>query len=381
MRVGFDARWYNQSGVGSYIAGLVPALVRAGCELVVYVDPSNPVPRLDKLSLQSVPVSSGRYSPLATLEFRRLEKRDKLDLFHCPFYAAPLLNCPLVVTIHDLIPFLFPIYFWTKQKMVNAGYRVMAKRAAHFIADSHRTATDILTILGVEKDRISTVHLAADREIFHRCGRANDEECLLRRFGITKPFVVVASARNWRTKNLETALKALEIARKESAITFQAVMYGSTKGSEQFAGILGGKLNLLNLGYLDAKDLAVLFRHANAFVMPSLYEGFGLPLVEAMSCGCPVITSDRGSLPEIAGAGAQCFDAFDIRGMANALSALLRSPEELQQQRSNALRRAADFSWDKAALETISVYHHVNRFNQPRKLDSHPERYFPGCVL
>jgi len=77
-----------------------------------------------------------------------------------------------------------------------------------------------------------------------------------------------------------------------------------------------------------------------------------------------VITSDRGSLPEIAGAGAQCFDAFDVKGMAKALSALLRSPEELQQKRSNALRRAADFSWDKAALETISVYHHVNQSNR-----------------
>ena len=89
MRVGFDARWYNHSGVGSYIAGLLPALVRAGCELVVYADPHNPVPGLDGLSLQIVPVSSRKYSPLATLEFRRLEKRDKLDLFHCPFSMRP----------------------------------------------------------------------------------------------------------------------------------------------------------------------------------------------------------------------------------------------------------------------------------------------------
>ena len=119
-------------------------------------------------------------------------------------------------------------------------------------------------------------------------------------------------------------------------------------------------------GFVDAKELAALFRHAHAFVMPSLYEGFGLPLVEAMSCGCPVITSDRGSLPEIAGDGAQCFDPFDIKGMAQALCALLRSPEELQRKRSDALRRAADFCWDKAALETISVYHHVIRYSRPQ---------------
>ena len=155
--------------------------------------------------------------------------------------------------------------------------------------------------------------------------------------------------------------------RKEADITFQTVMYGFTP-SEKFE--IDESLSVLHVGYVDSQDLAALFRHAHAFVMPSLYEGFGLPLVEAMSCGCPVIASNRGSLPEIAGGGAQCFDPFDIKGMANALCVLLRSPEELQQKRSNALRRAADFSWNKAALETISIYHHVNRYSQCQRRHS-----------
>lgn len=368
MRVGFDARWYNQSGVGSYIAGLLPALCRAGCELVVYVDPRNPVPCLDKLSLQKVPVSTGKYSPLSSLELRRLEKRDKLDLFHCPFYAAPLLTCPTIITIHDLIPFLFPVYSWPKQRMVRAGYRAMARQAAHVIADSQCTATDIEKILCLPSNRVSTIHLAAEREVFHPCGASDDEARLEEKFGIRKPFVVVASARNWRTKNLRSALQSLEIAQKESNVIFETVMYGPKEGLDSLSADLARRLELHDLGYVDANDLAALFRHAHAFVMPSLYEGFGLPLVEAMSCGCPVITSDRGSLPEIAGAGAQCFDAFDVKDMANALCGLLRSPEELQQKKCNALRRAADFSWDKAALETISVYHHVIRLHQRQQI-------------
>lgn len=364
MRVGFDARWYNKSGVGSYIVGLLPALCRAGCELVVYIDPRNPVPGLDRFSVQIVPVSSGRYSPLATLEFRRRVKHDKLDLFHCPFYAAPLLRCPVVVTVHDLIPFLFPIYSWPKQKIVQAGYRTMIKRAAHLIADSHCTATDLQRILGVTPDRISTVYLAADRDVFQPCGTTDDDKRLEQEFSINKPFVVVSNARNWRIKNLESALQSLAITQKEANVTFQTVMYGSHNGLKALSSDLASKLNLHNLGYVESKDLAALFRHAHAFVMPSLYEGFGLPLVEAMSCGCPVIASDRGSLPEIAGAGAQCFGAFDVQAMAKALVLLLRSPDELQQKRSEALRRAADFSWDKAAQETISVYHHVNQSNR-----------------
>ena len=324
MRVGFDARWYNQSGVGSYIAGLLPALVRAGCELVVYVDPANPVPGLDKLSLQTVPVSTGKYSPLATLEFRRREKQDKLDLFHCPFYAAPLLECPVVVTVHDLIPFLFNIYSWPKQKMVQAGYRLMANRAAHIIADSRCTAADIQRILSVTSDRISTVYLAAEQSIFHPCVATDDEKILQKSSASRSHFVVVASARNWRTKNLASTLQALSLRKKKP----HKISNGNVRPGEWRRAIghmrSGAQTRLAQSRLLEAKELAVLFRHAHAFVMPSLYEGFGLPLVEAMSCGCPVIASDRGSLPEIAGAGAQCFDRIrctsDGSGLVEAVA-------------------------------------------------------------
>jgi len=362
LRVGFDARWYNRSGVGSYVAGLLPALVRDGCELVVYVDPENPVPGLDRLELQIVPVRSGKYSPLSSLEFRRREKADKLDVFHSPFYATPLLECPVVVTIHDLIPFLFSIYPWWKQKIVQAGYRRAARHAAHIVADSVATASDVQKILNVPGERISTVHLAADPGNFHPGSGAGELNGLQRKFGVQPPYLMVPGAGNWRTKNLKSALEALIIARKEAGREFQTVMFGWAEALRVPAiRDLAHDLNLIQTGYIEAPELAALFRHAHAFVMPSLYEGFGLLLVEAMSCGCPVITSDRGSLPEVADTGAQCFDPFNIGAMAAAVVALLRSPEELQQKKADALRRAADFSWDKAAQETIWVYHHVKQ--------------------
>lgn len=362
MRVGFDARWYNNSGVGTYVAGLLPALACAGCELVVYVDPENPVPGLDKVDVQTVPISWGRYSPFASLEFRRRAKQDKLDVFHSPFYVAPWVECPVVITIHDLIPFLFPIYPWLRQSLVKARYRRAARQAAHIIADSQQTSTDVQKILGVSANRITAVHLAAERESFHAGNDASERGRMLGQFGLSTPYILVASARNWRTKNLENALKAAEMACNQSEREFCILAYGSPEGLEELqAKNAVGKLNLRWAGYVNANDLGALFRYAHALVMPSLYEGFGLPLVEAMSCGCPVITSDRGSLPEVAGAGAQCFDPFDIQGMAAALAALLRSPDELERRRAHALQRAADFSWDKAAFETISVYHHVNR--------------------
>jgi glycosyltransferase involved in cell wall biosynthesis len=368
MRVGFDARWYNKSGVGTYVAGLLPAIVRAGCELVVYVDPNNPVPGLGNLQVQTVPISCGRYSPFASFEFRRRAKLDQLDVFHSPFYIAPRLECPVIVTVHDPIPFLFPIYPWLKQSMVKAGYRTASRRAAHIIADSQQTSRDIQRILGVSPGRITAVHLAAARETFHPCASAGELESLQKKWGACPPYIVVASARNWRTKNLESAFQALDMARSHAGVEFRTLVYGPPEGLEALrTDEVWRRLNLRRAGYVEVADMASLFRHAHAFVMPSLYEGFGLPLVEAMSCGCPVIASDRGALPEVGGAGAQCFDPFDIQGMAAAIVALLRSPCELERRRADALQRAADFSWDKAAFETISVYHHVNRqFSTPQ---------------
>ncbi|HEV8493395.1 MAG TPA: glycosyltransferase, partial [Candidatus Angelobacter sp.] len=208
----------------------------------------------------------------------------------------------------------------------------------------------------------STVHLAAGTGNFYPGSAAGELNGLQRRFGVQPPYVVVPGAGNWRTKNLKSALEALIIVRKDAGREFQTVMFGAA-GPLRVPAIrdLAHDLNLIHTGYIETPELAALFRHAHAFVMPSLYEGFGLPLIEAMSCGCPVIASDRGSLPEVAGTGAQCFDPFNTNAMAAAVVALLRSPEELQQKKAAVLRRAADFSWDKAAQETIWVYHHVKQ--------------------
>jgi glycosyltransferase involved in cell wall biosynthesis len=361
MRVGFDARWYNDSGVGVYVAELLRAMAQLprDFELVAYEDPQNPVPGLDGLPIVRARVRAPKYSIAAQFELRRRCRQDKLDVFHSPFYAAPLgLNCPLVVTVHDLIPFLFRIYPWPKQWMVKMGYRAAARRAQYVIADSWNTAKDVREILGVPAARITAVHIAASQDCFQAKEQGSELGRLQEKYGIHPPYVVAASARNWRTKNLESALKALQIARGQSGIEFQTLVYGPTEGIEA----LGPEgrwpaLNPRRTGYVEAADLAMLFRHAHVFIMPSLYEGFGLPILEAMSCGCAVVTSNAGSLAEVAGQGAQVFAPLDIAGMAEAVAGLLRDPEELHRWRVAALRRAADFSWNKTAIETVSVYH------------------------
>lgn len=364
MRVGFDARWHNDSGVGVYVAQLLRALAATpgDIELVVYEDPKTPVDALDCSPVTRIAISAAKYSIAEQLEFRRRIRQDRLDLFHSPFYIVPLaMACPVVVTFHDLIPFLFRIYSWPKQEMVKMGYRVAARRAQHVIAVSDNTASDVRKILSVPEEHLTVVHNAA-AECFRPTQGQGDLDILRGKFAVRPPYVVAASARNWRTKNLEGALRALEKTRAQTGIDFQSVVYGPQEGIHALNGRDRWQgLNLRLLGYVDATDLAMLFRHAHAFIMPALYEGFGLPILEAMACGCPVVTSNGGSLAEIAGSGAQVFSPTDIEGMAEAVAGLLRSPQERQRWRVSALSRAADFSWEQVARQTISVYHRTRK--------------------
>jgi glycosyltransferase involved in cell wall biosynthesis len=360
MRVGFDARWYNDSGVGTYVAELLKAVasLQADLELIIYENPGNPVPGLLAGGLKRIPVRARKYSPLSHIEFRRRAREDSLDLFHSPFYPIPLgLPCPVVVTLHDLIPFLFPLGSGLKRFLIQRGYRTAARRSSHIIVVSQHTAADVQRILRASPEKIAAIHNAASAEHFHPQGTAGEAAQLSQRFSLHKPYILVASAWNWETKNLTTALRALIFA-QQSGVEFQTVVYGPPEGFNAAGGREKWKeLDLVETGHLPAAELGAVFRHAQLFLFPSLYEGFGLPVLEAMSCGCAVITSNAGSLQEVAGDGAQVFDPLDCEGMARATTTLLRNPIELTRWRERGLRRAADFSWARTAQATLRVYH------------------------
>ena len=368
MRVGFDARWYNDSGVGTYVAELLKALVplqsrgtaqQSGLELAVYEDPGNPVPGLPDNTVERIPVLAGKYSLAGQLAVKRRCPKDRLDLFHSPFYPIPLrTSCPVVVTLHDLIPFLFRSDHWPKHFLIKRGYRIAASRARRIITVSDHTARDVTKILHVSPHKVTTIHNGVSHSDFHSNASPAEAGDLAGRYGIRSPYVAVGSTRNWRTKNLTSALQALALAQQQSGRAFQTVVYGPPDGLQAAGGTDAWKqLNLVQTGLLPATEIARLFRHAHLFIMPSLYEGFGLTVIEAMACGCAIVTSNAGSLPEVAGEGAQLFDRFDVTGMATAVARLLSDPAEQTKWKDRALRRAADFSWHKTAEQTIEVYH------------------------
>jgi glycosyltransferase involved in cell wall biosynthesis len=363
MRIGFDGRWYGYSGVGNYVSGLLRAMsgLDEDQEIILYEDPRNPIDHIRGIRIHKVPIDAPRYSLREQFELPRRCRVDQLDVFHSPFYLTPwLAPCPVIVTIHDLMPFLFKIYNPPKQKLIQFGYRLGVNKATRLIADSESTAADLNRILDVRSDRIRVVHLATSREYFHVGEDECEAEYLSAHYDVRRPYVLTFSAKNWRTKNLSVVLEALAICQRQVDFDFQVVVVGSPDGFREAAQKGAVKPdNIVVTGFVPNSDLAKLYRGAEVFLIGSKYEGFGLPLLEAMSCGCAVVSSNGGSLAEVAGPDAIVVDPEDYQRMGQAVARLLSDSGEKRLQQARSRKRAADFSWETAALQTVSVYKEI----------------------
>jgi len=359
MRIGFDGRWYGHSGVGNYVSELLQAMETEGgdLEIILYEDSKNPLEHVKADRIRKVPVYAKRYSVQEQFELARRCRVDHLDVFHSPWYVVPwFAPCPVVVTIHDLIPFLFNIYILPKRQLIRLGYRLAVKKAARVITVSQKTADDAVRILGVPTEKTAVVRHGVSLQFCGECG-PGEQEYLFARYGVRQPYVMTLSAKNWGTKNLSVVLEALSICRQQMGSNFQTVIVGPPDGFHEASRRNAAEVeNVVLTGFVPTADLAKLYRGADVFLMGSKYEGFGLPLLEAMSCGCAVVCSNGGSLAEVAGAGAVLVDPDDAATMGQAVARLLCDSSERQRQQAGARKRAADFSWEKAARQTVSVY-------------------------
>jgi glycosyltransferase involved in cell wall biosynthesis len=360
MKVGFDGRWYGHSGVGNYVSELLQAMgaLRNDTEIILYEDPRNPLGHVKGNRIRKVAVHATKYSIQEQFELARRCRADGLDVFHSPFYVTPwFAPCPVVVTIHDLIPFLFKIYSFPKQKVIKLGYQMAVLKATQVIADSENTASDLSSILDVPREKIRVVHLATSQDHFHARQDAGELRYLFTQYGVRQPYVLTLSAKNWGTKNLSVVLRSLSICRQQIGSNFQTVIVGPQDGFHEASRRNAAEVeNAVLTGFVPTADLAKLYRGAHVFLMGSKYEGFGLPVLEAMSCGCAVVCSNGGSLAEVAGAGAVLVNPDDAETMGQAVARLLCDPSERLRQQAGSRKRAADFSWEKAARQTVSVY-------------------------
>lgn len=286
--------------------------------------------------------------------------RERLHLLHALAYVTPIITpCPTVVTVHDLSFVRYPEAF----RPFNRLYlRVMTRRsvfrARRVIADSVSTQRDLTRWWGVPAERISVVPIGVG-EAFSPASREH-VEAFRRRRGLPRRFILYLGTLEPR-KNVIAVIEAFARWARASGDRELQLIVGGAKGwyyERIFSRVqeLGMGDRVRFPGYIPADELPDWYRAAEVFVYPSLYEGFGLPPLEAMACGTPVITSNTSSLPEVVGDAALKVDPHDVEAIAEALARLLEDADLRQQLREAGLARARLFSWERTARETIAAY-------------------------
>jgi glycosyltransferase involved in cell wall biosynthesis len=290
------------------------------------------------------------------------------DLYHATdFVLPPLLpGTRTVLTVHDLT-FMRDASSAQPQllKFLTRVVRQSALRATHIVADSDATAHDLMDVYGLPAARITTIHSGVD-ERFTPQPQQSDEAARVRsKYGLgDAPFVLTVGTLQ-RRKNHLTLVRA-----------FAELLHGLYTLQDLQLVIAGGKGWLYNdvvsavsalglqervrfMGFVDDADLPALYRAAAVFAFPSLYEGFGLPPLEALACGVPVVTSNASSLPEVVGDAGLMVDPLDVQGLAEALGRALTDPDWRSMAIARGTQRAAQFTWRRAAQQLLDVYEQV----------------------
>lgn len=369
--IAVDARLITyRRGIGTFIFHLLQEYATLGADLrfIVYVEsdraradvPSGPSWQVRSLGRWPYPLWEQVILPMAL-------RRDRPDLLHSMANTAPLTTpTPLVLTVHDVM-YLFPALELastpTLYHRVGKQYRqrvvpVAARRAVALTTVSARSRQDMVARLGIDTGRIQVVHEAPNSA----CGTAVSPEVMAtvrQRYGLFRPYFLALAARDPR-KNTLGVIQGFARFAGQAPAQHQLVLTGLNRAGQEYFRALARSANLddtlVFADFVPQDDLVALYSAATAFVYPSLYEGFGLPVLEAMASGTPVITSDRGALPEIAGDAALTVDPLDPASIGAGMLSLTTNAELRDRLVSLGRLRVQQFSWRKAAATMLDVY-------------------------
>src|SRR5438445_1886232 len=355
VRIGIDARKLHDFGIGTYIRNLVRHLARLDrqTEYVLFCRPEDRSSLGEELgdNFRTVAETSGNYSIAEQLRIPLALRREGVTLFHAPHYVLPpLVGCRSVVTIHDCIHLMFPQYLPSRMALTYARTAIglAARRATRILTVSDSSKRDILRFVDAPPEKIDVIYNAYD-ERFAVEPREEDVVRVRERYQLHDEFVLYAG--NVKPhKNLERLIQAFHLVRKRGLDHLKLVLIGDeiSKYAALRRAVHKHQLHkyVRFLGYLNEETLAVIYRLAGVFVFPSLYEGFGLPPLEAMASGTPVVTSNVSSLPEVAGDAAILVDPYDPAAIADGIYRVLNDERLRRDLRRKGLDRARQFSWE-----------------------------------
>lgn len=385
MKIGLGAQLLSypraqSGGLGTYMRGLLTALPPAaherGHELHVFwgaegpalmhhlglVDP-HVVHHLSRLPMSRrlvrIPWEQA-VLPLLTL-------RHGLDVFHSPDHVLPILipSARTVVTMHDAIPIRMPETFTGMQgRYKNAMTRLAVRRATRIIADSRATHDDLRDLLHVPSERIRVVPLGLSAVFQPRHDRAG-WQAVQERYGLPGAFLVYVGRLEPR-KNVDGIIQGYALARERWGVTMPLVLMGKLSWMYEDTLRLPARLGIedhvrIVTNFVADADLPYIYSRASALIFPSLYEGFGLPILEALACGTLVVTSTSSSMPELAGGLGVLVDPRDPSAIAAGIDRVLVDTELRARVAREGPEWARQFTWERTARETIAVYEEAMR--------------------
>ncbi len=363
-----DTLGRKRTGDESYLASLMRAIGRVDGEndYVVYVRDAESVqptfPELSHFRFRAVkPSSIWLRFPFS---FPVVLRRDPVDLLHVQYFVPPASKSPVVLTVHDISFAVHPGFFTRKDRLL-LGTLVpwSLRRADRIITDAEFTKGEMVRTYGLDPTQIEVIPLAADPR-YRPLDREHCRRVVAERHDTGGGFMLYVGTLQPR-KNVATLIRAYSMFRKQTRLPHKLVIVGKAK--YKFDSVFdairdsGYEDDIVFSGFVDDADLPVYYNAADVFVFPSRYEGFGLPPLEAMACGTPVIASNASCIPEVVGDAAVLVDPDDVSGFAGAMASVLGDPSVAVEMRDKGAARAGSFSWDRTARETIDVYRDVLR--------------------
>ena len=364
VRIAIDARKLHDFGIGTYIRNLLKQLARLDREseyvLLCQERDASVAPTLGE-NFRAIPDRSRPYSMREQISLPWSLRREQVDVFHAPHYVLPpLIRSRSVVTIHDCIHLMFPEYLPNRLALAYARASIWTatRVATRILTVSEASKRDILRYFDVPASKITVIYNGIDDRFRVQ---PTDEEMMRvsERYQLQGDFILYAG--NVKPhKNLERLIDAFHLLRQSGLDHLTLVVIGDdiSKYAELRRAVHRYNLHkhVRFLGYMPDDALAVLYRRAAVFVFPSLYEGFGLPPLEAMASGAPVVTSNVSSLPEVVGGAAVLVDPRDAQSIADGLARVLTDSGLRADLRARGFVRAAEFSWEHAVQQILSIY-------------------------
>lgn len=377
MRIALSGWFWNQlaTGSGQYLHYLVEQLLKLfpESEFVLIAPPDRLSGQVALADLRSHPLPAPP-GPVGKVWWEqvllpRAACTVQADLLHIPYWAPPWWNPrPTIVTVHDLIPLLLPAYRGgLTGRLYTALVRAASSRVAYLLTDSECSRMDILQQLQVRPAEVQAIPLAVGGD--YGPAPCPDDESIRRKLGVKAGYLLYLGGFDQR-KNLRAVFNAFARVYRRLGAEARLVVAGRLPAADtaftpdprrllRESGVPERAVRFT--GFVAEADKAALYRGARVFLFPSYYEGFGLPPLEALTCGIPVVGSNAASLPAVVGAGGALVAPADVEGLAEALLRLLTDETCYRQKRQAALQQAARFSWEQTATETFAAYQKLVR--------------------